>query len=27
MQYDQLKAIVSYQVVQDGVTAAAASGK
>ncbi len=27
MQYDQLKAIVSYQAVQDGVTAAAASGK
>jgi protein-disulfide isomerase len=27
MQYDQLKAIVSYQAVQDGVTAAASSGK
>jgi protein-disulfide isomerase len=26
MQYDQLKAIVSYQAVQDGVTAAASSG-
>ena len=26
MQYDQLKAIISYQAVQDGVTAAASSG-
>jgi len=27
VQYDQLKAIISYQAVQDGVTAAAAPGK